>query len=458
MTDYQPKRIEQLPGLTWVGNWGNYPKVRARLYTFTEVEEARALLSQIDRAIPRGNGRCYGDSALAENIISTLRYNKFLAFDPKNGLLSCQAGVTLAEILEVIVPRGWFLPVTPGTKFITIGGAIASDVHGKNQHKAGTFCEHVVQLELMLANGELVTCSRSENAELFWSACGGMGLSGLILNVMIRLTPVETAYIRQETVRARNLDQLMELFEASAAWTHSMAWIDCLAGGTALGRGILMRGEHALAEDLEVEAQRQQPLVIKPKKKIDIPFNLPDFVLNPFTVRAFNFLFYRRHPEWPVKSIVGYDTFFYPLDAITNWNRIYGKRGFTQYQFILPRTAGRAGLASLLRAIADSGAGSFLAVLKLYGPQQGYLPFAMEGYSLALDFPITNGLFDLLSKLDKMVLAYGGRLYLTKDARMNRETFLAGYPQAEAFIRTVRRFNPEARFRSLQSDRLGITL
>lgn len=457
MTTYRPKRIESLPGLTWVSNWGNYPKIPARVYTFAEVEEARTLLSQVNQAIPRGNGRCYGDSALAENIISTLHYNKFLAFDPKNGLLSCQAGVTLAEILDVIVPRGWFLPVTPGTKFITVGGAIASDVHGKNQHKEGTFCEHVVQLELMLANGELVSCSSHENAELFWSACGGMGLSGLILNVMIRLRPIETAYIRQETIRARNLDHLMDLFEASTEWTHSMAWIDCLARGAALGRGILMRGEHALVDELATEAQRRQPLVIKPKRKIDVPFNLPDFVLNPFTVRAFNFLFYHRHPAQPVKRVVDYDTFFYPLDAIINWNRIYGKRGFTQYQFILPRTAGRAGLASLLQAIAASGAGSFLAVLKLYGPQRGYLPFAMEGYSLALDFPITAGLFDLLSELDKMVLVYGGRLYLTKDVRMSRETFLAGYPQAEAFIRAVRQLNPEARLRSRQSDRLGIT-
>ena len=450
-------RAKHRADLTPVSNWGNYPEVAAKLYTFTEVEEARALLSHINRAISRGNGRCYGDSALAENIISTLRYNKFLAFDPQNGLLCCQAGVTLSDILEVIVPRGWFLPVTPGTKLITIGGAIASDVHGKNQHKDGTFCEYVVQLELMLANGELVTCSRNENTELFFSTCGGMGLSGLILNVMIRLKPIETAYIRQETIRARSLDHLMDLFEASAGWTHSMAWIDCLTQGQDMGRGILMRGEHARLGELTTAAQRQRPLIIKPRRKLNVPFALPNFTLNRFTVRAFNYLYYHHHPDRPVTRLVDYDVFFYPLDAIANWNRIYGKRGFTQYQFILPRSAGRAGLANLLRTIAGSGAGSFLAVLKLYGPQYGYLPFAMEGYSLALDFPITSGLFDLLNELDKMVLAYGGRLYLTKDARMSREMFLAGYPQAELFIEKVSQFNPDAKFRSLQSNRLGIT-
>ncbi len=440
-----------------VGNWGRYPLAPARVYSFEAVEEARALLGQLDSAIARGSGRCYGDSALADTIISTLRHNKFLAFDDQTGQIRCQAGVTLAEVLDVIVPRGWFLPVTPGTKFITVGGAIASDVHGKNQHKEGTFCEHVVEMELMLSDGAVVSCSRKNNTGLFWSACGGMGLTGLILNATFRLRPIETAYIRQETIRARNLDELMDLFEVSDNWTHSMAWIDCLAQGRAMGRGILMRGEHARVEELTTKAQRRQPLSIKPKIKINVPFDLPDFALNPFTVRAFNFLYYHRHPDRPVRSIIDYDTFFYPLDAITHWNRIYGPRGFTQYQFILPRAGGRAGLAGLLGAIANSGAGSFLAVLKLYGPQQGYLPFAMEGYSLALDFPITAGLFKLLDELDKLVLAYGGRLYLTKDARMSREVFRAGYPRAEAFIEKVRQFNPGLKFRSRQSDRIGLT-
>lgn len=453
----RPHLTEQLPDLSLIGNWGNYPKVMARVYTFEEVAEVRTLLSQVGTIIPRGAGRCYGDSSLASHIISTLRHNKFLAFDPKNGLICCQAGVTLAEVLAVIVPCGWFLPVTPGTKFITVGGAIAADVHGKNQHKDGTFGDHVVQMELMLSDGTVVSCSRTENTDLFTSACGGMGLTGLILNATFRLKPIETAYIRQETIRAQNLEQLMDLFEASEGWTHSMAWIDCLAQGQAMGRGILIRGEHARRLELTAEAQRQQPFAIQPKRKLAVPFHFPDFALNRLTMTLFNRLYYHHHPATPVKNLIDYDTFFYPLDAITHWNRIYGKRGFIQYQFILPYSAGRAGLNNLLRTITASGAGSFLAVLKLYGPQYGYIPFAMEGYSLALDFPITSRLFDLLAELDQVVLAYGGRLYLTKDARMSREMFLAGYPQAETFIQKVRQFNPAAKFRSHQSDRIGIT-
>ncbi len=456
-TNSQNHRRQTPVKTTCISNWGNYPKIAARLHAFEAVEEAQTLVRQVETAIPRGNGRCYGDSALAGDIISTLRHNKFLAFDDQAGLLSCQAGVTLAEVLAVIVPRGWFLPVTPGTKFITVGGAIASDVHGKNQHKDGTFSDHVTHLDLLLSDGRVAGCSPHENPELFWSTCGGMGVSGLILNATFRLRRIETAYIREETIRAANLDELMDLFETSETWTHSVAWIDCLARGRAMGRGILMRGEHAGYKDLETETQRRHPLAIRSKLKLNVPFNFPNLALNRLTMTAFNLAYYHHHPAKPVKHLVDYDTFFYPLDTIANWNRIYGKRGFTQYQFILPRTAGRTGLATLLGAIADSGAGSFLAILKLYGPQRGYIPFAMAGYSLALDFPIRPRLFALLDELDKLVLAYGGRLYLTKDVRMSRDMFLAGYPQAEAFIQQIKQSNPQAKFRSRQSDRIGVT-
>ncbi len=440
-----------------VSNWGNYPVTAAKLYTFETADELGGLLGQLDTVIPRGNGRCYGDSALAGQIISTMRYNRFLAFDEQQGLITCQAGVTLAEVLEIIVPRGWFLPVTPGTKFITVGGAIASDVHGKNQHKEGTFCEHVFDLEVMLSNGRRVRCSRAENEELFRSVCGGMGLTGFILQATFRLKPIETAYIRQESIRAGNLDQLMDLFEASAGWTYTMAWIDCLVQGPAMGRGILLRGEHALKSELQTEQQWRQPLKLKPKFKFNVPFYLPNFALNGLTAKLFNLFYYHRHLPISQQAIVDYDSFFYPLDVIHNWNRIYGKRGFTQYQFILPKAHSRAGFRALLSKIAQSGSGSFLAVLKLYGPQQGYIPFAMDGFSLALDFPITPGLFNFLDELDKLVLEYGGRLYLTKDARMSREMFLTSYPNAQAFIQKVQQLNSGVKFRSLQSDRIGIT-
>lgn len=450
---------ERLAGVSThlVSNWGNYPVAAAKIYTFETADELRTLFNQLDTTIPRGNGRCYGDSALAGQIVSTMRYNKFLSFDEQQGLITCQAGVTLAEVLDVIVPRGWFLPVTPGTKFITVGGAIASDVHGKNQHKEGTFSDQVLNLEVMLSDGRRVNCSMTENEELFQSVCGGMGLTGFILQATFRLKPIETAYIRQESIRAGNLDQLMDLFEASESWTYTMAWIDCLVQGPAMGRGILLRGEHALKTELQTETQWQQPLKLTPKFKLNVPVYLPNFVLNSLTVKLFNLLYYHRHLPVSRQAIVDYDSFFYPLDFVHHWNRIYGQRGFTQYQFILPKAHSRVGLRALLSKIAQSGYGSFLAVLKLYGPQQGYIPFAMEGFSLALDFPITPDLFNFLDELDKLVLEYGGRLYLTKDARMSQEMFLTSYPKAQAFIQKVQQLNSGIKFRSLQSDRIGIT-
>jgi FAD/FMN-containing dehydrogenase len=440
-----------------VSNWGNYPKAKVEFYEFEDIDALRELLRRSTNVIPRGNGRCYGDSALAPQIISSLRYNKFLAFDQQKGRIHCQAGVLLADILEVAVPRGWFFLATPGTKLITVGGAIASNVHGKSQHKTGNFCDHVLEMEIMLGDGTIMKCSPTENADLFWTTCGGMGLTGVILNATIQLRPIETAYIRQESIKARNLDEMMDLFEESEEWTYSVAWIDCLAKGQQMGRGYIMRGEHATVADLKQESHKRNPLKIKSSRKLNVPITFPSFALNGWTVKLFNTLIYWRHPQGKVKSIETYDKFFYPLDIIANWNRIYGQRGFTQYQFILPKTASRTGLQEILEKIAQRGMGSFLAVLKLYGEQHGYLPFAMEGYSLALDFPIKDGLFEFLEELDQIVLAYGGRLYLSKDVRMDKVMFMQSYPEVERFIRNVKDLNHGSKFRSFQSDRVGIT-
>lgn len=459
------KAIDQLkaarqskdPSLKQISNWGNYPQVQVKFHEFEEIDDLRVLVTQSESAIPRGNGRCYGDSALAPQIISTLRYNKFLSFDEDQGVIRCQAGVMLEDILAVIVPKGWFLPVTPGTKLITVGGAIASNVHGKSQHKAGNFADHVLDMELMLGDGSIVRCSKEENAELFWTTCGGMGLTGVILNATLSLIPIETAYIRQESIKARNLDEMMDLFEQSEDWTYSVAWIDCLATGKSIGRGFLMRGEHAKVSELEREQQRKGPLEIQQAKKLNVPLNLPGFVLNTLTVKAFNAVLYHKHPNQVIETIKDYDNFFYPLDAVMNWNRIYGKRGFTQYQFILPKATSRAGLCQILKQIAQSGMGSFLAVLKLYRNQNGYLPFAIEGYSLALDFPIKDGLFEFLDELDEIVLEYGGRLYLSKDVRMSKTMFTQSYPNVERFIKNVNDLSHSNKFKSFQSDRVGIT-
>ncbi len=445
------------PPVPKVSNWGNYPKIEATIHYFEDTAELRKLVQHLPVAIARGNGRCYGDSALAPHIISTLRYNKFLSFDEKQGIIRCQSGVILSELLEVILPKGWFLPVTPGTKLITVGGAIASDVHGKSQHKAGNFSDHLVELELMLADGSIVKCSSQQDEALFWATCGGMGLTGVILNATMKLIPVETGYFCQDSIKAKNLDHLMDLFEESESWPYSVAWIDCMTKGRSMGRGILMRGDHAKLKDLQTSAQRQNPLQPPAKLKLMVPFNFPEIALNSLTVQAFNFLFYHKQLPEMVKSVVDYNSFFYPLDAIHSWNRIYGQRGFTQYQFILPKEKGREGMKLILQKIVDSGMGSFLAVLKLYGNQNGYLPFAMKGYSLALDFAIRPDLFEFLDELDKIVLSYGGRLYLTKDVRMSKEMFMQTYPGAKLFMTKLKKINQPDKFHSLQSDRIGLT-
>ncbi|MDX1521228.1 MAG: FAD-binding protein [Anaerolineae bacterium] len=440
-----------------ISNWGNYPNVDVQFNEFEDLETLRRLIKQADAVIPRGNGRCYGDSALAPQVISTLRYNKFLAFDDQKGIIQCQSGVLLSEILDVIVPKGWFLPVTPGTKLITVGGAIGSDVHGKSQHKYGNFSDHVIEFDLMLGDGSVITCSKEKDSDLFWTTCGGMGLTGLILNAKLRLIPIETAYIRQESIKARNLDHMMDLYEQSEAWSYSLAWMDCLATGDKLGRGYLMRGEHARLDELEKTAHQREPLILKPARKLNVPFYFPGFVLNKLSMRIFNTLLYLKHPAGTVHSIVDYDTFFYPLDSILNWNRIYGRRGFTQYQFILPKAESRAGFIKILDRIQRSKVPPFLVVLKLYDKQNSYLPFAMKGYSLAVDFPITDNLFGLLDALDQIVLEHGGRVYLTKDVRMKKEMFMQSYPNVERFINNVRGLNHGTKFRSFQSDRVGIT-
>ncbi|MCB0167936.1 MAG: FAD-binding protein [Anaerolineae bacterium] len=445
------------PHLKKISNWGNYPQVQVKFHEFEDIETLRRLVKQSDDVIARGNGRCYGDSALAPQIISSLRYNKFLAFDRDKGVIRCQSGVLLSEILDVIVPQGWFFPVTPGTKLITVGGAIASDVHGKSQHKAGNFSDHLIDMEIMVGDGSIMRCSHTENTELFLTTCGGMGLTGVILNATMRLIPIETAYIRQESIKIHNFDHMMDVFEESEDWNYSLAWIDCLAQGKQLGRGYLMRGEHAKVEELATAKQRQHPLVPKKRPKLNVPFNFPSFTLNNLTITAFNTALYLKHPNDVVKSIVDYDTFFYPLDTVLNWNRIYGKRGFTQYQLILPKSVSREGMHRILNRIAQNRHVPFVAVLKLYRQQNGYLPFGIEGFSLALDFSIKPGLFEFLDELDQIVLEYGGRLYLTKDVRMNKSMFTQSYPNVERFINNVRDLNHGHKFKSFQSDRVGIT-
>jgi len=438
-----------MPTTTSVSNWGNYPKLEAIVNSFRSTKELKALLNTNNNFIARGNGRCYGDSSLNRHILSTTKYDNIVAFDSAKGVITCQAGVSFDDLIQFLVPKGFFLPVTPGTKYITVGGAVASDIHGKNHHVDGSFGRHIVEMDVLIAAGKVVTCSAQRNTELFEATCGGMGLTGIILKVTFSLKQISSHEIDQVSIKARNLDEVFRLFEEYKSTTYSVAWIDCLQRGESLGRSILMVGEHAT----DCKSRKFSSM-----QKFSIPFNFPGWVLNKWSVKIFNFFFYHKLIQRKVKSRVDLDQFFYPLDFVGGWNKMYGKNGFLQYQFVLPLARSKEGLRKILTAIGNSGYGSFLAVLKLFGKQDtGLISFPMEGYTLALDFPMKKGLFEFLDKLDAMVLEYGGRIYLTKDARMKKDVFWSSYPRVEEFENAISQYNPNQKFRSSQSDRLAIT-
>jgi FAD/FMN-containing dehydrogenase len=427
--------------------WGMYPKVECKRFKVQQETNLKEIVTQWNLLIPFGNGRSYGDSALSKNIIDIKPKNYFLSFDEESGLLHVQAGVLLSEILEHFVPKGWFLKVTPGTKLITVGGAIASDVHGKNHHVEGCFSESVKEFNIMLADGDIVLCSHESTPELFEATCGGQGLTGVILDAKIFLKKIHSQYIDQITIKTKNLKETFDAFEAYIDKPYSVAWIDCLAKGDTIGRCLLMVGDFKDDGNLDYQLRTQRA----------VPFNFPSFILNNWSVKIFNRLYYSKVNERVSRQSVNIDTFFYPLDATGHWNRIYGKNGFTQYQFILPKETSYEGLHEILNTISVSGKGSFLAVLKLYGQvNNNWLSFPMEGYSLALDFKIEKGLFELLDRLDKIVLKYKGRIYLTKDARVCKEVFEQGYPQIETFRKFRKENKMDKKFQSLQSKRVGI--
>ena len=430
-----------------ISGWGRYPVIETQNVVPLGVDSIMRCLRHRFNGIVRGMGRSYGDSSLAETMIQTDHLNHLLEFDPSTGVVLCEGGVSLADLLEVFVPKGWFLPVTPGTKFVSVGGAIACDVHGKNHHSEGAFSDHVLSLSLLLADGSIVTCSTSHNEDLFHATCGGMGLTGIILQASIALKPIKSAYINETLIKAKNLGEILELFEEQMHYTYSVAWIDCLATGKKLGRSLLMLGEHAEEGDKKVLQ----------KRPLSVPFDMPSFLLNRYSISTFNALFY--HKVWRKQTVrkMHYDPFFYPLDGILKWNRLYGKNGFLQYQFVIPKEEGQKGLERVLTEIAKSKRGSFLAVVKVFGKgNENYLSFPMEGYTLALDFKLERGLLPFLQKLDQIVLDLGGRLYLTKDACMKEETFKQSYPNIEKFAQVREKYGANKVFHSLQSKRLGL--
>jgi decaprenylphospho-beta-D-ribofuranose 2-oxidase len=433
-----------------ISGWGRHPVSRATVAR----PERLALPADGGPVLPRGLGRAYGDAAVPATaggrVLETVRADRVLAFDRDAGLLTCEAGVSVAEILRLGVPRGWFPPVTPGTKFVTVGGCVACDVHGKNHHRDGSFGSFVERMVVQVADGRLVECSPVRERDLFLATVGGMGLTGLITEVTLRLRPVETGWMRVDTESVAGLEAMCAgLREAARDWPYTVGWIDCLAGGQALGRGILMRGRHAARAEAPPDPPRE------PRRRA-VPLDAPAWLLSPLLVRAFNSLYYRLHARSRLGAVVPYHGFFYPLDAIGGWNRLYGGRGFLQYQCVVPRTAGTAPVAELLERLAASGAASFLAVIKDCGPaSEAYLSFPLEGTTLALDLPYRGPVTEaLVHELNATVIAAGGRIYLAKDAVTRAEDFARMVPRLAEWRRIRDEWDPERRFRSALSVRV----
>ena len=432
---------------TTISGWGGFPTQDAQVITPLSLSAYKTEIEHYQSLIARGMGRSYGDSSIAPTVLLTTLCDHFISFDKATGLLEVEAGVKLRDILTVTVKHGWFLPVSPGTSFITVGGAIASDVHGKNHHVAGTFGQHVASITILLGTGEVVTTSPAKLPDLFHATCGGMGLTGVILTATFQLIPVKSAFINQKTIKASSLEEACEAFEAGSTATYIVAWIDCLATGQNFGRSVLMLGEHADCGGLN----------LKIKDPINIPIYSPAALLNNLTMRALNTVYWAKAAD-NKKQSSQLLTYFYPLDAIGEWNKVYGKAGFLQYQFVLPKADGVANMRKLLIQIAQRGAGSFLAILKQLGPgNQNLLSFPIEGYSLALDFKVSTSVIDLLHRLDDMVVDMGGRVYLAKDALMREASFKTTYPNWEQFETVRHKYGAIGKFASNQSKRLGLS-
>ncbi|MFW6049686.1 MAG: FAD-binding oxidoreductase [Myxococcota bacterium] len=405
-------------------------------------------------ALSRGLGRSYGDASLPPSdrpvALNTTLADRILSFDEGTGLLRAEAGLSLLEMNRLFIPRGWFTPVTPGTQFVTLGGMVAADVHGKGQHVQGDFGDHVTRLRMRVADGRALWCSRDEHADLFRATIGGMGLTGHVLEVEVRMRRIPSPWIVQESRRIDDVDAFQDaLEEAATRWPYTVGWIDCASRGARMGRGILMCGRWAEPGEAPARPPRRLPA---PR----VPFDFPSWALNRWTIRAFNEAYYWKHLPRERTGIVDWRTFFYPLDSVREWNRIYGKRGFTQYQCVLPREAGRGSARRVLEELTQRGGGSFLSVIKDFGREgPGVLSFPRPGITLNLDLPVRDDTQALTDALNERVLADGGRIYLAKDAFTRPEHFRAMEgARLDELARIRDRWDPQRRFRSALSVRL----
>jgi FAD/FMN-containing dehydrogenase len=406
-------------------SWGRYPKHFAEVRPLFWRDDFPAPIPPDSKMLVVGMGRSYGDVCLLQHgtLLQTPNLDRLISFDSQSGLLRCEAGVTLAQILDFAVPRGWFLPVSPGTKYVTIGGAIANDIHGKNHHVAGTFGLHTPRFELVRSDGTQLTCSATENPEWYAATIGGLGLTGLISWAEVRLRPIVSRRIRYRSTQFVGLEEFVALSQAATHTEYSVAWIDCVAQGRDFARGVFIQGEHD---------ETPGPLTPLAKPNFSLPFDLPELALNRASVGAFNTLYYHKQMRKHRSGRTDYEPFFYPLDRILKWNRLYGRQGLLQFQCVLPWESGTQGMYQLLKAITESGLGSFLAVIKVFGDavSPGIMSFPAPGITLALDFPIRRDVsFGLLDRLANITAECGGRMYPAKDACMSAVHFQQFYPQ-----------------------------
>lgn len=436
------------PPLSTLSGWGRH-SAEGREHLGEDLERIT-----VDASLSRGLGRSYGDSSLpAEDrpdVVNTTFADRILSFDENTGVFRAESGFSLSELNRLLMPRGYFTPVSPGTKFVTLGGMVAADVHGKNQHKDGNFGHHVTALKMRVADGRLLECSPEQHPDLFRATIGGMGLTGHILEVEFGLRRIPSQWIWQESQRIHDIDEFQEALERAAPqWPYTMGWIDGLARGKHMGRGILMTGRWADAS----EAPGRMP---KKRFQPRLRFDWPEWILNGLTIRLFNELYYRKQWRRRSSGLVTHESFYYPLDAIRSWNRMYGRRGFTQYQCVLPREAGRGSARRVLEVLTSRGGASFLCVIKDFGqPSKGVLSFPRPGITLALDIAVRDDTQALVDALNEQVLREGGRIYLAKDSFTRREHFEAMEgPRLEEFRSIRDRWDPHRRFRSAQSVRL----
>ena len=434
-----------------LAGWGGYPRVRSTVWKPVAASELETPFSET--VIVRGQGRSYGDAALSRTgvVVLSEKLNRQLLLDD-SGAVSAEAGTTIDQVIKRVVPQGWFPTVVPGTKFVSLGGCLAADVHGKNHHRVGSFAEHVLNFELLLANQEPLQCSVNENPEVFWATAGGMGLTGIITQLTLQLIPIESPYLIVQHHQSADLEKSMRsLSDPELDDEYSVVWLDCLARGRKLGRSVLIRGRHAKVDEVSRDSTTQKG------RQFDLKFHLPSSILNPRVVATLNDIYYRYQGSRKHPFTQHYDDFFFPLDRIGNWPRMYGRRGFVQYQCVFPLSESEKGIQRLLEELSASGRASFLSVLKRFRPaNQGLLSFPSAGYTLTLDFPMSQDLLPFLNRLDQIVLKSGGRVYLAKDARLSAETFKLMYPRLEEWCGIKARLDPRNSFQSDLSRRLEI--